>query len=266
MIERLREFYEASEAETEARRKHISDEQLYEQVSKYSFLPKTLGFEEAIVSGDVGVIAEFKQSSPSAGEINQSWSVADTAREYQSGGAVAMSVLTINHKFSGSMEFLEDARFASDLPLLRKDFISNKRQVLEAAGRGAKAILLIVGGFDDQGLLRELDGYAKNLGLDRLIEVHNERELDLGLDLNPGIIGINNRDLTHPDMPTDTNTFKKLAPLVPLGILKVAESGYEVDIETKEKLREQEADAVLVGSSLMKHDNPQQALKNWNNS
>ena len=152
------------------------------------------GFREALLSRPLGVIAEFKRRSPSAGTLRDAPDLAQIVRAYDAGGAVALSVLTEEPNFGGSLEDLLRARAASDLPLLRKDFIVDPYQLHEARAYGADAVLLIVAALSP-AVLASLHGQARELGLDVLVEVHDEHEIELALAAGAEIVGINNRDL-----------------------------------------------------------------------
>jgi indole-3-glycerol phosphate synthase len=210
-------------------------------------------FSEALVRPGLSLIAEFKRRSPSAGEIAAAASVAERVGAYERGGAAALSVLTEERSFGGSLEDLRAARAACDLPILRKDFIVDPYQLFEAAANGADAILLIVRALGD-GELRELCNLARRLDLDCLVEVHDGEELERALQLDADVIGINNRDLDGGVV--DIATTYELMPDVPAGKTVVAESG----ISSREELEELErvgVDAVLIGSALMRAENPE---------
>ena len=194
------------------------------------------------------VIAEHKRRSPSAGLIREDLELAEVVSAYERGGAAALSVLTERHRFGGSLADLEHARQASSLPILRKDFILDELQILEALAHGADAILLIVAALP-AGPLAALHAFARRHGLAVLTEVHDERELDTALGIGAEIIGINNRDLTT--LKVDTARTPELLARVPPGPIIVAESGYRTAEQMRE-LREAGADAVLIGEALMR--------------
>jgi indole-3-glycerol phosphate synthase len=184
-----------------------------------------------------------------------------TVEQYQQGGAVAISVLTLETGFGGKLEDLAEARSAVDLPLLRKDFISTPYQLHEAKARGADAALLIVAGLSDADLLC-LHEEANDIGLDALVEVHDEQELSRALEVNPRLIGINNRNLRT--MEIDLGTTRNLVEKVPDGITVVAESGYDVrNPEHMRELRTLGVGAVLIGTALMREENPAEVLSDW---
>jgi indole-3-glycerol phosphate synthase len=207
-------------------------------------------FSEALVRPGLSLIAEFKRRSPSAGEIVSGADVAAQVAAYERGGAAALSVLTDETHFGGSLEDLRAARGACDLPILRKDFIVDPYQLYEAAVNGADAVLLIVRALED-GPLRDLHEEARALDLDVLVEVHDEEELERALEIGAEVIGINNRNLDEGTV--DVATTYELMPDVPAGKTVVAESG----ISGREQLQELErvgVDAVLIGSALMSAD------------
>jgi indole-3-glycerol phosphate synthase len=205
-------------------------------------------FSEALARPGISVIAAPTHRSPSAGAIREGATVEEVVRSYERGGAAALSILTERQHFSGSLEDLREARAASHLPILRKDFVVDPYQLYESAVAGADAVLLIVAALDlDE--LRRLDGVARELDLDVLVEVHDERELELALELDADVIGINNRNLS--DFSVDIERTFELLSDVPAGKTVVSESGFS----TREQLDELErvgVDAVLIGESLMR--------------
>jgi indole-3-glycerol phosphate synthase len=210
-------------------------------------------FSEALVRPGLSLIAEFKRRSPSAGEIAAAATVAEQVGRYERGGAAALSVLTDERHFGGSLEDLREARAASSLPILRKDFVVDPYQLYEAAVNGADAVLLIVRVLADAEL-REMQELARALDLDCLVEVHDVEELERALRLDAEVIGINNRNLDAGTVEV-ANTYE-LMPDVPAGKTVVAESG----ISTRAELAELErvgVDAVLIGSALMGAADPE---------
>jgi len=210
-------------------------------------------FSEALVRPGLSIIAEFKRRSPSAGEISATATVAAQVGAYERGGAAALSVLTDERHFSGSLEDLRTARAACSLPILRKDFIVDPYQLFEAAINGADAVLLIVRALEDREL-REMYVTARGLDLDCLVEVHDGEELERALQLDADVIGINNRNLD--DGTIDIATTYELMPDVPAGKTVVAESGISVRSELEE-LERVGVDAVLIGSALMSAADPE---------
>lgn len=214
-------------------------------------------FNEALVRPGLSLIAEFKRRSPSAGEISGSATVAPQVGAYERGGAAALSVLTDEPHFGGSLEDLRAARAACSLPILRKDFIVDPYQLYEAAVNGADAVLLIVRALGDEELGAMYER-ARGLDLDCLVEVHDAEELERALAHDVDVVGINNRDLDHGTV--DLTTIFELMPDVPAGKTVVAESG----ISTRAELEELErvgVDAVLIGSTLMRAEDPEELTR-----
>jgi len=210
-------------------------------------------FSEALVRPGLSVIAEFKRRSPSAGEISATATVVEQVGSYERGGAAALSVLTDELHFGGSLEDLRAARAACSLPILRKDFIVDPYQLYEAAVNGADAVLLIARALDDDEL-GDLYARARSLDLDCLVEVHDAEELERALQLDADVIGINNRNLEQGTV--DVATTYELMPDVPAGKTVVAESGISARAELEE-LERVGVDAVLIGSALMSAADPE---------
>ena len=206
----------------------------------------------------VAVIAELKKASPSKGLIRADFDAAALAKELEAAGAAALSVLTDAEYFQGSLENLQRASSATNLPCLRKDFIVDDFQILEARAYGADAVLLIVAGLEQNELLR-LAAKAREMGLDVLCEVHDEEELKRALDAGCDTIGVNNRNLQTFEV--DLNTSLRLAVLMPASVLRVAESGIRCGADLA-KLRAAGFSAFLIGESLMKAAAPGDALRN----
>jgi indole-3-glycerol phosphate synthase len=200
------------------------------------------------IRGPLALIAEVKKASPSAGVICADFDPVRIAREYEAAGATCLSVLTDENFFQGSLEYLRQIRSAVALPLLRKDFIIDERQILESAENGADAILLIVRILNDEQLGR-FHSLAVEAGLAALVEVHDEAELERALAVNAGLIGINNRNLDN--FTVDLETTARLAAKVTQKFI-VAESGLHTGADV-EKVRCAGAGAILVGESLLRH-------------
>jgi indole-3-glycerol phosphate synthase len=214
-------------------------------------------FTGALAAPGLSVIAEHKRRSPSAGEIRSDLELEDVVGAYQRGGARALSVLTERVGFGGTLEDLERARRAATLPILRKDFMVDEYQVVEAVAAGADAILLIVAALDPADL-KSLHDRATGLGLDVLVEVHDGDELAIASTIEPAVIGINNRDLTTLQVDT-ARTFELLAS-VPAGTVIVSESGLR-DPDDVAAVAAAGVDAVLVGEALMRSDDIEAACR-----
>jgi indole-3-glycerol phosphate synthase len=205
-------------------------------------------FAEALVHPGISVIAEHKRRSPSAGTIREGATVEEIVCAYERAGAAALSVLTERQHFGGSLEDLRAAKAATALPILRKDFIVDHYQVFESAAVGADAILLIVAALEPRELSR-LHAEALALDLDVLVEVHDADELEVALELDADMIGINNRDLT--DFSVDVQRTFELLSDIPAGKIVVSESGI-ADRDQLDELERVGVDAVLVGEALMR--------------
>lgn len=215
-------------------------------------LPAALGLREALAGPGVSVIAEIKRASPSRGVFPVAVKPGEVARAYLEGGAAALSVLTDAPFFQGSLEDLNAASAAAHqaprpAPVLRKDFMLDPYQVLEARANGADAILLIVAALSDQQL-RELKSAATEQGMDSLVEVHDEAEMERAAALGADLIGINNRDLR--DFVVDLAVTERLAPLAPAGAVLVGESGI-FGADDLHRLGQAGVSAVLVGEGLI---------------
>jgi indole-3-glycerol phosphate synthase len=219
--------------------------------------PEARPFAEALGRPGISVIAEHKRRSPSAGVIREGSTVTDIVQAYERGGATALSILTEPFHFDGALDDLREARRASELPVLRKDFIVDPYQVLESAAAGADAILLIVAALDPDTLY-ELYREARGLDLDVLVEVHDERELDVALDIDADVLGLNNRNLN--DFSVDIDRTYELLSNVPAGKLVVSESGF-TSREQLDALDEVGVDAVLVGETLMRAEDVETACR-----
>jgi indole-3-glycerol phosphate synthase len=209
------------------------------------------GFVSALLQtaaqGHFSLIAEMKRQSPSGGPIRPLFDPGEIAQNYAAGGAACLSILTDTPFFGGHDRDLIDARDAVSLPALRKDFMIDPYQIVESRALGADCILLIVAALEDAEL-RDLASETVRLGMDVLIEVHNEEELERALALNAGMIGINNRDLKR--LKTDLATFERLAPLIPDRLI-IAESGLR-DTSDLRRMADAGAKAFLVGESLLR--------------
>ena len=205
-----------------------------------------------VSAGNAAVIAEIKKASPSKGVIRENFNPAEIAKSYEQGGAACLSVLTDVTYFQGSVDYLKQARAACSLPVLRKDFMIDKYQVYEARAMGADCILLIAAAIDLANML-ELESVAHALGMAVLIEVHNGEELDLALQLNTPLLGINNRNLRTFDVTLQTTL--DLLPRIPKGKIVVTESGIFTNEDVK-LMRDNNVHTFLVGEAFMRQPQP----------
>ncbi len=256
----LQRIVAATRQELERRRRELPDAELEQAaLAARGARPQAdrRAFAEALRRPGLSLIAEHKRRSPSAGAIRDGLELEQVVGAYERGGAAALSILTEGPSFGGSLDDLRAARAASELPILRKDFIVDGYQVNESVTAGADAILLIVAALSlsELGALQRL---ADERGLDALVEVHDERELELALTAGAKIVGINNRNLKS--LKIDRRTTFDLLPRVPAGTVVVAESGFSA----REQIQELEAaglDAVLVGEALMRAPDVEQAVR-----
>ncbi len=223
-------------------------------------MPPARGFTQRIrTMTDHGpaVIAEIKKASPSAGVIRADFQPDQIARSYESAGAACLSVLTDRSYFKGANEYLQQARDACSLPALRKDFLVDPWQVHESRALGADCILLIVAVLERSRLL-DLDGLAREIGLDVLVEVHDEDELELALATDASLIGVNNRDLRT--FTTDLGVSERLRPMIPADRVMVSESGIHRR-EDIARLGQCGINTFLVGEAFMRREDPGEALR-----
>jgi indole-3-glycerol phosphate synthase len=223
-------------------------------------MPSPRPFVEALRNhtGAIGLIAEVKKASPSAGVIRTDFDYLQIAKEYEEAGADCISVLTDERFFQGKLSYLSEIKQAVSLPLLRKDFIVDEYQIYEARAAGADAILLIVAALE-QECLEKLYAVGRNLGLDILVETHTEAEMKIAASLGFDLIGINSRDLKS--FVTDLAIIDIVAKLAPPDAFLVAESGIKSSADVK-RLHETGVSAILVGETLMRAENIRAAVAN----
>ena len=252
----LDEILEQKQRELAAARAHVSDAAMATRAEAVA--EATRGFRRALSDGAAPrIIAEIKRRSPSRGEIRPDFDLAACAKAYFEGGAAALSVLTDARYFGGRLEFLAQVRATVPLPLLRKDFVVAAYQIDEARVAGADAVLLIVAALSRTQLVA-LQARALALGLDVLVEVHDEAELDVALGAGAYLVGINNRDLRT--FGVDLAVSERLAKRIPPDVLIVAESGISSGADVR-RLAAAGARAFLVGESLMREPDPGIALR-----
>ena len=249
----LDRIVDATRQDVAQRRREVPIAQLEQAIQGREDRP----FSEALIGPRLSLIAEYKRRSPSAGLLREGDGVGEVVSAYERAGAAALSVLTENHHFSGSLDDVREARAASSLPILRKDFVVDPYQVYETAAVGADAMLLIVAALGRHDLER-LYTEARALDLDVLVEVHSERELDQALEIDADVIGINNRNLA--DLEVDLETTLELLAHVPAGKTVVSESGYS-NREQLDELDEVGVDAVLVGETLLRAEDVEAACR-----
>lgn len=223
------------------------------------FERETNSLAMALKKSDTGIIAEYKRRSPSKSTINQNANVGQVATSYYKAGVCGMSVLTDIKYFGGSLEDLLLARASSPLPLLRKEFIIDQFQILEAKAHGADVILLIAAVLT-RNEIKVLSELAKSIGLEVLLEVHNEHELDKSIMPSLDMLGVNNRNLKTFEVSLDTG--KALSKLIPDEFIKISESGISA-VETIKELRSYGYQGFLIGENFMKTANPGEGAMNF---
>ena len=234
-------------------RRSIPMNQLKAQLSDADDLRGAL---QALAGSEMKIISEVKRASPSKGDLGEILQPARLAAQYESGGASVISVLTEERRFKGSMKDFTEVRREVSIPMLRKDFIVTEYQVIESRVLGADLLLLIVAGLS-QSQYCDFHQMANELGIDVLVEIHNEEELERALEANPTIVGVNSRNLKTLDV--DPRAFDQLLPMIPSGVIKVAESGISERSEVAH-VEELGADAILVGETLVRAGDPIAAI------
>lgn len=257
-MSKLAEICAAKRGEVAGRKRASSRAELETQAREAG---PVRGFEAGLrarSASGFALIAEIKRASPSKGLIRRDFRPADHARAYQAGGAACLSVLTDAPYFQGYADYLKAARAACDLPVLRKDFMVDPWQCLEARAMGADAILIIVAALEDDAMA-EIEAAAREQGMDVLVEVHDEIELErAAITLDSRLIGINNRDLRA--FETSLSVTERLAPLAPADALLVGESGIAGHADCR-RLAQSGVRAFLVGESLMRADDIEAATR-----
>jgi indole-3-glycerol phosphate synthase len=249
----LDEILEGVRADLTARQRAVPLDSLKEAAGK---APAARNVVAAFKGGDVAVIAEVKRASPSKGALAAIADPASLAMDYEAGGARVISVLTESRRFGGSLEDLAAVREAVQVPVLRKDFIVSSYQLWEARAYGADMVLLIVAALEQNALVSLVER-ALSIDLVPLVEVHTEDELDRALDAGARVLGVNARNLAT--LEVDRSVFGRLAPRVPEGIVKIAESGIRGPHDLL-AYAAAGADAVLVGESLVTGKDPRSAV------
>jgi indole-3-glycerol phosphate synthase len=229
------------------RRRYLVDSSRFEEMVA-AYEPKD--FAGALRGPKLAVIAEMKQRTPSMGVLAEEYRPADLAHAYTEGGAAAISVLTHMAGFGGRPEHIRSVRAATDLPILRKDFVTDPFEIAEARASGADAVLLIVAALTPEEL-KTLVAVAKSRGIAALVEVHDEAETAAALEAGARVVGVNHRDLRTFEV--DLGLTERLRKVVPKEVVLVAESGIH-DADDARRMREAGADAILVGEALMRAD------------
>jgi indole-3-glycerol phosphate synthase len=262
-VDFLSEIVASKQARIKAAKRAVSIERLRKEAAEARIGGKAHALSAALCDGEaINIVAEFKRRSPSKGIIRENANAATTARSYELSGAAAVSVLTEEYYFGGSLDDLRAVRKAVSIPILRKDFVVDDYQVYESATAGADALLLIVAALDDETLARLLRLTEDELNMDALVEVHTKEEMDRAVANGAKLIGVNNRDLRTFDVSTETSM--QLAQFAPADAILVSESGlspHEVC-----RLRDVGYRGFLVGEALMRADDPGRQLRLFRNN
>ena len=249
----LRELSEQRRIDAEERQKSVSMDDMMQRAAA---APAPRDFAAAFRGDGVHVIAELKRASPSEGMIREDFRPTELARELESAGASALSVLCEPHRFLGDESYLTAVRGVTSLPLLYKDFLTTRYQVAAARAAGADAVLLIAAVLDDAALA-DLLGFARSMGLRALVETHDADEIRRALRVGAGVIGVNCRNLRN--FSTDVSLLERLVGEIPRPCIRIAESGMH-DAAAVARARSAGADGFLVGTALMRAESPGQAL------
>ncbi|GAL88232.1 indole-3-glycerol phosphate synthase TrpC [Jejuia pallidilutea] len=245
------------------KRKEVNFKKELIPIQAFEMMPffdrKTVSLSKKLKKSNTGIIAEFKRKSPSKSMINETANIEDVALGYEEAGASGMSVLTDEKYFGGTMDDLLLARENCNLPLLRKEFIIDEYQIIEAKAIGADVILLIAA-ILTRGEIKQFSEFAKSLNLDVLLEVHNEEELQKSIMPSLDMLGVNNRNLKTFEVSLDTS--KTLSTMIPDDFVKVSESGIS-NIEAIKELKLYGYQGFLIGENFMKTDNPGASAKDF---
>ena len=242
----------------ERKRQRIASAKQAVPVDSLEIRPNAHRFRQALLGNGINIIAEFKRRSPSKGVIRADADLSQILRRYAAGGAAAISVLTEEDYFSGSLDDLRQVKKSVDLPVLRKDFIIDEYQVYESAAVAADAVLLIVAALDDKELVRLRKLVEDELGLDALIEVHTREEMQRAIACGANLIGVNNRNLHTFEVSLET--YLSLAAEAPAGTVLISESGLNNSTDLA-RLHDAGYRGFLIGESLMRSENPEAALR-----
>lgn len=256
----LEELYQGALLDSESRQREVSRDDLLRRVATVP--PARDALESLTPTSHVHIIAEIKRSSPSKGALAPIPDAAALAASYERGGASCISVLTESQRFGGSLQDLQSVSSSVNIPALRKDFIAEEYQVLEARAYGADWILLIMAGLEDSQVV-ELREFANSLGMRSLVEAHSAEEVKRAVGCGAEIIGINARDLNT--FTLDPSLFERLRALIPTGVVAVAESAVATSQDVS-RYRVAGADAVLVGEALVTGDDPEARVREFKSS
>lgn len=260
LVKQERADKKARKAETKSAESGMTGAEL--RTEKIEPNPEKTGvsFYETLAKPGISIIGEFKKASPSLGQIQSKINLTDRIEEYNA-SVDAISCLTEEDHFNGNVEYLKEIRKMSPLPIIRKDFMVDEYQFYETKVIGANAILLIAAILDDVQM-KDFYDLSAELGLDALVETHDEKEMERALKLDAEIIGVNNRDLR--DFTIKLDTTKRLSKMVPEGKIFVAESGIVSDEDVK-FLKDSRVDAFLIGRAFMEAENPRKLAQHWKN-
>lgn len=242
----------------ERKRQRLASAKRAVPIDSFEIHPNSRRFRQALLAAGINIIAEFKRRSPSKGVIRADADLNQIVKSYEAGGASAISVLTEEDYFSGSLDDLRIVKKSVDLPVLRKDFIFDEYQVYESAAAGADAVLLIVAALEDEVLSRLRKLIEDEIGMDALIEVHTREEMQRAIACGASLIGVNNRNLHTFDVSLETSL--SLAAVAPPGAVLISESGLNNSTDL-ERLHNAGYRGFLIGESLMRSENPAAALR-----